>query len=100
MTLQAVGRRAGASLVATGAVVALLGLAPSASADQSGMVFTGGGSGPTPAVAIQSAIDDATTSASASGLFNCTPVGEPQVFARPDDPFGRFFSAMADVSCT
>jgi hypothetical protein len=100
MTLHAVGRRTGATLVAIGAVVVLLWLASPASADPSEMVFTGGGYGPTAAVAIQSAIDDAATSASAYGLFNCTVVGAPQVFARPNDPFGRFFRAMADVSCT
>jgi hypothetical protein len=100
MTLHAVGRRTRATLVATGAAVALMGVASSASADASGTVFTGGGSGPTAAVAIQSAIDDAVVSAGSVGLYNCTPVGEPRVFPRPSDPFGRFFSAMADVSCT
>jgi hypothetical protein len=100
MTLHAVGRRAGATLVAIGAVVVLLWVASSASASSSGMVFTGGGAGPTADVAIRRAIEDAKISASASGLFNCTVVGTPQLFPTPDDPFGRFFRAMADVSCT
>jgi hypothetical protein len=100
MTLHAVGRRAGATLVAIGAVVVLLWVASPASASSSATVFTGGGSGPTADIAIRRAIQDAKTSASASGLFNCTVVGEPQVFPTPNDPFGRFFRAMADVSCT
>jgi hypothetical protein len=64
------------------------------------MLFDGGGYGPTAEVAIQGAIDDAGVSASASGLYNCTLVGEPQVFPRPNDPFGRFFNAQVTVSCT
>ena len=100
MMLHAVGRRAGAALAATGAVVALLGVTPSALAAQSAMVFTGGGSGPTAAIAIRRAFNDAATSASASGLYNCNQVGEPQLFSTPNDPFGRYFRAMVDVSCT
>jgi hypothetical protein len=100
MMMRAVGRRVGATLVAIGAVVALLVVPSSASAGSGGMVFTGGGYGPTAAVAIQGAIDDAVVSAGSVGLYNCVPVGEPQLFPTPGDPFGRFFRAMADVSCT
>jgi hypothetical protein len=99
MTLRTVGRRTGATLAVTGAVVSLLGVA-SAPASSSGMLFDGGSSGPTAEVAIRGAIEDAAVSASAYGLYNCTPVGEPQVFPRPNDPFGRFFSAQVRVSCT
>lgn len=99
MMLRSVGRRAGATLVATGAVMSVLGIA-SAPASSSGMLFDGGSSGPTAEVAIQGAIDDAAVSASAYGLYNCTLAGEPQVFPRPNDPFGRLFSAQVRVSCT
>jgi hypothetical protein len=100
MTLHGVVRRAGAALVAIGAVVVLLWVASPASASSSVMVFTGGGYGPTADIAIRRAIEDAKTSASAYSLFNCTVVGTPQLFPTPNDPFGRFFRAMADVSCT
>jgi hypothetical protein len=98
ISLRSVGRRTGATLAATGAVVSVLGVA-SAPASSSGMLFDGGSSGPTAEVAIQGAIDDAVVSASAYGLFNCTQVGEAQVFPRPNDPFGRFFSAQVQVFC-
>jgi hypothetical protein len=96
--LRSVGRRITATLAVTGAVVALLGVA-SATATSGGMLFDGGGRGPTAEVAIRSAIDDAVTSAGGSGLYTCTPVGEPQVFPTPNDPFGRLFRAQATVSC-
>jgi hypothetical protein len=73
----------------------------SASADSNGKLFTGGGRGPTAEVAIRSAQDDAATSASAEGLYTCTPVGEPEVFESTNDPnFGHIFRAQATVSCT
>jgi hypothetical protein len=101
MTLRRGGRRTGATLAVTGAVVGLLGVAPPVPAESSGTVFTGGGRGPTAEVAIRSAIDDAANSAAAVGLYTCTPVGEPQVFESTNDPnFGHIFRAMADVSCT
>jgi hypothetical protein len=100
MTLRAAGRRAGVTLAVAGAVVSALGVA-SATADSNGKLFDGGGRGPTAAVAISSAIDDAATSASAEGLYNCTPVGEPRVFESTNDPnFGHVFRAQATVSCT
>jgi hypothetical protein len=96
------GRRTGGTLAATGALAALLALAsPAALADSSGMLFTGGGRGPSAEVAIHRAIEDATVSASASQLYTCTQVGEPQVFESTDDPnFGHVFRAEATVSCT
>jgi hypothetical protein len=100
MMLRKIGRRAGTALAVAGAVVSLPGLA-SAATNADGKVFTGGGRGPTAEVAIQSAIDDGATSASAEGLYTCTPVGEPQVFETLNDPnFGHTFRAMATVSCT
>jgi hypothetical protein len=75
--------------------------ASSASAEESGKLFTGAGRGPTSEVAIRSATDDAANSASAEGLFNCTPVGEPEVFESTNDPnFGHVFRAQVTVSCT
>jgi hypothetical protein len=101
MSLRTVGRRAGATLAVTGVVVSQLGTAAAAPASTGGMVFTGGGRGPTAEVAIRRAIEDAKVSASASGLYTCTPVGEPQVFESTNDPnFGHIFRAQADVACT
>jgi hypothetical protein len=97
------GRRAATALAVAGAVASLPGLASAAtgSNDSNGKLFLGGGRGPTAEVAIRSAIDDGATSASAEGLYTCTPVGEPQVFETLNDPnFGHTFRAMATVSCT
>jgi hypothetical protein len=95
------GRRTGATLAVTGVAVALLGAASSASADSTGMLFDGGGRGPTAEVAIRSAIGDAETSASAYQLYTCTPVGQPQVFESANDPnLGHVFRAQVTVSCT
>jgi hypothetical protein len=96
-----VGRRMGAMLAVPGVAVALLGAASSAPADSDGMLFDGGGRGPTAEVAIRRAIDDAETSASAYQLYTCTPVGQPQVFESTNDPnFGHVFRAQVSVSCT
>ena len=101
MRLRIVGRRGGAALAVTGVVVSLLGAASSAPADSSGMLFDGGGRGPSAEVAIRSAIDDGATSASAYQLYTCTLVGEPQVFESTNDPnFGHVFRAQVTVSCT
>jgi hypothetical protein len=101
MTLRTVGRRTGATLAVTAAVVSSLALASPASADSNGMLFTGGGRGLTADVAIRRAIDDATVSAGAYQLYTCTPVGRPQVFETFNDPyFGHVFRAQADVFCT
>lgn len=61
--------------------------------------FDGGGSGPTPDTAVQQAIWDAETSASAYGLFSCELVGEPEVFPRPPGSL-RAFSAQVRLHCT
>jgi hypothetical protein len=101
-TLQSLGRGASALAVVGTAVAALAVAAPPALASSpSSMEFLGGGRGPTAEVAIQHAIWDAQTSASAYQLFTCTPVGEPSVFETVNDPnFGHVFRAMASVSCT
>jgi hypothetical protein len=62
--------------------------------------FTGGGYGPSPEVAIQAAIWDAETSASAYMLYTCEVVGEPEVFPRSDDIRGNYFGAQVTVHCT
>ena len=81
--------------------LALLPLLPSAAAGAARVqLFTGGGYGPTAAVAVQAAIDDAVNSAASEQLYTCELVGEPQVFPRPTDPFGHVFSAEATVGCT
>jgi hypothetical protein len=101
MRLRTVTRRTGAMFAVTGALVASLGAAPSAPANPNGMLFDGGGRGPTAEVAIRSAIDDAANSASAYQLFTCSLVGTPQVFESTNDPnFGHVFRAQATVFCT
>jgi hypothetical protein len=100
MRLRTVGRRTGAALAVTAVVVSLLGAASSATAASDGMLFTGGGRGPSADVAIRRAIADAATSASAYQLSTCTLVGQPQVFESTNDPnFGHVFRAEATVSC-
>ncbi|MFC7304668.1 hypothetical protein ACFQVC_10620 [Streptomyces monticola] len=96
------GRRAVAACAVAGAALSLLAVAvPQAAADPQAKLFTGGGRGPTAAVAIQSAVEDAETSASAEQLYTCVLVGEPQVFETLDDPnFGHVFRAEATVGCT
>jgi hypothetical protein len=76
-------------------------LAGVASADSDGKLFQGAGRGPTAEVAIQSAIDDAATSAGGEQLYTCAQVGEPEVFESTNDPnFGHVFRAGVTVSCT
>ena len=62
-------------------------------------LFTGGGFGPTEEVAIQAAIWDAETSASAEQLYTCRLVGEPSVFPRIDPLRGPSFNAEATLEC-
>jgi hypothetical protein len=64
------------------------------------MLFTGGAFGPTADVAIQSAIGDAETSASAYRLFTCQLVDEPLIFPGPNPAWGRNFTAQVTVACT
>jgi hypothetical protein len=64
------------------------------------MLFTGGGYGPTPELAIQAAIGDGETSASAYQLYTCEVVGEPEVFLQNNIYRGNYYTAEATVSCT
>jgi hypothetical protein len=91
-------------LTVVGAVLYLfLFLATSSSATGSqrdGMLFDGGAYGPTPEVAVQSAIWDAEESASTYQLYTCQLVGEPRIFPGPNPEWGRNFSAQVTVECT
>jgi hypothetical protein len=94
-------RRTSVSLAVCGTAVCVLAVAPQAVAGPSSTVFTGAARGLTVEVAVQGAIDDAVTSASAEQLYTCTPVGQPRVFETFNDPFfGHVYRAEADVSCT
>ncbi|MFD0417335.1 hypothetical protein [Streptomyces sp. NPDC127108] len=96
-------RRKGQLAVAGVALSVLMVGSPLAVADAgaAAKLFTGGGRGPTAAVAIQSAVWDAEASAGAEQLYTCTLVGEPLVFETFDDPnYGHVFRAEATVSCT
>lgn len=68
-------------------------------AQNDAVIFDGGGRGPTEEIAIRRAIYDAEVSASASGLFTCELVGEPQIFPGffQGDPI---FRAQVTVECT
>jgi hypothetical protein len=91
--------RRGALAVGAGVPV-LAALAPTAGAI-TGAIYCGGGRGPTAEVAIQSAIDDAATSAQGDGLFTCTLVGEPLVAFIQNDPYrGDFYRASVNMSCS
>jgi len=89
-----------APLIAAAATLFSLAIPSPAIAQGDGMFFDGGGFGPTEEVAIQRAIEDAEISASASQLFTCELVDEPQTFPDPDNEFGRFFRAQVRVFCT
>jgi hypothetical protein len=98
MTLRRNTRRIGIPLTVGAAATALALMASAASA--SGL-WCGGGRGPTAEIAIQSAIDDARNSAAGEGLFDCTLVGEPQVFETLNDPnFGHVFRAQVNMACS
>jgi hypothetical protein len=83
---------------ATGSLAMLMLAAPPAAASP---LFDGGGRGPTAQVAIQSALEDAQTTAQSVGFYGaCTIVGEPQVFESTNDPnFGHVFRAQVRASC-
>jgi len=81
--------------------VGLLLAGASLSAGGAAKLFTGGGYGPTPELAVAAAIEDGQNSASAEQLYTCVVVGEPQVFGpRPGPKGGVRFTAEATVSCT
>ena len=68
-------------------------------AQNDGVIFDGGGRGPTEEIAIRRAVEDAEVSASASQLFTCELVGEPQIFPGPNPEWGRNFRAQVTVEC-
>jgi hypothetical protein len=84
----------------TVAAAILFSLASPAAAQSGGMFFDGASFGPTEEVAVQGAIWDAEASASASGLFNCELVGEPEIFPGPAPEFNRNFRAQVRLFCT
>jgi hypothetical protein len=89
-----------AALVIATALLSFV-VSPPASSSQSGLaLFTGGGFGPSPDVAIQSAIWDAEASAGDYQLFDCQLVGEILIFARPNARFGRNFTAQVTIACS
>jgi hypothetical protein len=90
-------RRFRTPLLAAAPALALLAAAP-ALASQSGILFTGGGSGSTPEGAIQSARFDAEAGGSGMLLNTCTQVGEPRLFHYPGAR--RPWAAEVDMFCT
>ena len=97
MNIRFFGQKAAAVLTILGTV--LLPALPSSAADDA-MFFTGGGYGPTPELAIQAAIEDGETSASAYQLYTCDLAGEPEVFLQNNIYRGNYYTAEATVSCT
>lgn len=99
MTLRSRARWIGGSVTVGAASVTAFVLL-TATANASGL-YCGASRGPTAEVAIQGAIDDASSSASGDGLFNCELVGEPQVFETFNDPnFGHVFRAQVNLACS
>jgi hypothetical protein len=76
--------RAALAVVGTGLFLATA----SASAGGAAKLFTGGGYGPTPQLAIQAAIEDGQNSASSEQLYTCALVGQPRVFGPFSGPRG------------
>ncbi|MFE0172361.1 hypothetical protein ACFWZ2_08585 [Streptomyces sp. NPDC059002] len=82
-----------------GTAAALLAVTAPATASTAAL-YCGAGRGLTAEAAVQGAIDDARTSASADGKSQCELVGEPQIFEVFDDPnFGHIFRASVNMSC-
>jgi hypothetical protein len=83
--------------IAGAMVMVLLGAGPAAATT----LFCGGGRGPTAESAVQSALDDARTSAQSMGLYGeCTIVGEPFLQHVTGDPYrGDFFRAGVNATC-
>ena len=98
MSVSISGRKFAAALAIVG--TSLLPVVATSSEAEAYRLFTGGGYGPTPALAVQAAIEDAENSASAEQLYTCELVGQPMVFPRPNSPRGPSFNAEATVSCT
>ncbi|SRR6266545_2338429 len=100
MKVYSISRCGRAPLTVTLAILCSLAASSPAIGSQSGMQFEGGGFGPTVAVAIRGAIEDAEVSASAYQLFTCALVGEPRIFPDPNPQWGRNFRAQVTVECT
>jgi len=81
-------------------VVLGLVLAPASVLLASGGLFQGGGYGPTPAVAIQAATEDAQACAESVGLYTCTMVGEPEIFVGTGPKGGVRYTAQVSLECT
>ncbi len=92
-------RPTSAALGAAAGVVALVVLPASTAA--ASPVFDGASRGPTAAVAIQGALEDAQVTAQSVGFYGaCTIVGEPQVFEVFNDPnHGHTFRAQVQATC-
>ncbi|MFG3258900.1 hypothetical protein [Streptomyces sp. NPDC048172] len=89
--------RRGLFLAAT--VTALLGIASPALATGAAQ-YCGASRGLTAEVAVAGAIDDARTSASGDGRFDCALAEQPQIFEVFDDPtFGHIFRASVVMNC-
>jgi hypothetical protein len=101
VNMQSTSRRRRAPLTMASAIlVSLAASSPAIASQREGMLFTGAGYGPTRDYAIQAAIWDAETSASAYQFYTCELVGEPRIFPGPNPEWSRNFSAEADVFCT
>jgi len=83
-----------------GLLAAVLVLAPASVLLASGGLFQGGGYGPTPAVAIGAATDDARECAASVGLYTCTMVGEPEIFVGTGPKGGIRYTAQVSLECT
>lgn len=99
MDMQSVHRRT--LLTAATAILCIFASSSPAGGSQGNwMMFTGGGYGPTPDVAIQGAIWDAEATASGYQLFNCRLAGQPLIFPGSNSRWGRNFNAEATLVCT
>jgi hypothetical protein len=98
--MMSLGKRTRLAVLTVGAAVFVLALLATAASAIASAIYCGGGRGPTAEVAIQSAIDDAQSSAQGDGLFTCTLVGEPLVAFVKNDPWrGDFYRASVNMSC-
>jgi hypothetical protein len=93
MNLRTPARRIGIPLTTVAASLTVLAL--TAATASASTLYGGCSFGSTPTRAIAKAIDDAETSASGDGLFDCEVVGEPLVWQ--DD---SMFRAAVDMACT
>ena len=91
-------RRAALTLVST-ALLSISLTSPAGSTSNYMTFFMGGGFGPTPEVAIQSAYWDAVFSASDLQFYSCQMVGVPQIFPGPNPARRRNFTAQVMVGC-